>query len=160
MHLGSEEILEALHQTTYCLERPLAGPIPDASTFFAWEPLPWAIFLDGLRRAAPLVQGRRFLDVGCGIGTKLAFMHYLGWQVAGIDRHSPYIETAEKVAPFAQLTTADAFDVQEFDADLVYAYRPCVHEDLQLQLEDHLAAHMDAGAVLWLPCRPDSVRVI
>lgn len=157
----SDEALEALYQATYRLERAWMPPTPDASKFHAYDPLPWAIFLplieQGIEAAPP---SRRFLDVGCGIGTKLLFMHYLGWQVAGIERHPPYAHAARLLVPEAEVTPLDAFDVESFDADIVYAYRPCIADDLQERLEDHIIRRMPPGSVLLLPARPDPVRVI
>lgn len=152
--------MEALYQTTFRLERAWLPPTPDASEFFAYDPLPWAIFLPLVEQASSLTEGRRFLDVGCGIGTKLVTMHYLGWTVAGIERYPPYAHAARILVPEAHIQTIDVFDVDEFDADVVYSYRLGVTETTQALVEEHIAAGMRPGSVLVLPVRPDPVRVI
>ncbi len=121
--------------------------------FFAYDPLPVAIFLPGIRAASAMTAGRRFLDVGCGIGTKLALMAGLGWEVAGIDRHPPYIESALDLCPEAELTVADLRDTETFDADLVYMYRPGVSDETASALEAHVEARVRPGTVLFFPTR-------
>jgi SAM-dependent methyltransferase len=154
----NEQQMEALYQATYALERCLMPPIPDATEFFAYDPLPWAIFLPLIEHAADLTEGRRFLDVGCGIGTKLAYMRYLGWEVAGIERHEPYAQAARVISE-AEVAVADVFEVETFDADVVYSYRLGVTEETQGRVEAHLLGRMRPGAVLVLPTRPPEVRV-
>ena len=159
MEVGESEF-EALYQATKRLENAWMPPVPDATEFFAYDPLPWALFLPLIEQAASLVPGRRFLDVGCGIGTKLLFMHYLGWKVAGIERHPPYAHAARSLVPEAHVQTVDVFDLGEFDADVVYSYRLGVTEALQAEVEAHITARMRPGTVLLLPGRADEARVI
>jgi trans-aconitate methyltransferase len=147
------EVLEALYQLLSRLEARWLPPVPDNSVFHAYDPLPLAIFLEGLAVVEQHATGRRFLDVGCGMGTKLALMHYLGWTVAGIDRHRPYVDVAREFVPEATVTCADAHDLPSFDADVVYAYRPCVSDEHEDSLERHLLARMKRGSLLWLPTR-------
>ncbi len=128
-------------------------PLPDASVFFGYDPLPVALFLDGLLSAETYVAGRRFLDVGCGIGTKLVLMSAYGWNVAGIDRYEPYLEVAAELCPEADLRLADLRDVESFDADLVYMYRPGVSEQHAREFETHVIERLTSGTVLFLPTR-------
>lgn len=145
---------EAVHQTLFRLEQRWLPPYPpEADVFFAYDPLPVADFFPTIEVASSATSGRRFLDVGCGIGTKLALMHVLGWQVAGIDRHLPYLEVAHDLVPEATLTHADLRDVEMFDADLVYMYRPGVTEDTAAALERHVAQRVVPGTLLFLPTR-------
>lgn len=144
---------EAVHQTLHRLEKRWLPPIPDAHVFFAYDPLPIREFFPQIEVATAATTGRRFLDVGCGIGTKLALMHVLGWQVAGIDRHEPYIAVARELVPEATLTQADLRDVDCFDADLVYMYRPGVSEQMASALERHVIERMRPGSLLFLPTR-------
>lgn len=146
--------LEAIHQTLHRLETRWHLPIPDASIWHAYDPLPLALFLDGIRAAIRYAPGNRFLDLGCGIGTKLAFMHGIGYQVTGIDRVSHYIEAARELIQEATLIEADIFDLASFDADIIFMYRPARDDQLEDALERHVVAGMNLGAVLFLPVRP------
>ncbi len=140
---------EALHQTLWRLEQRWLPPTPDATVHHAYEALPPAIFLPPLLTLGP-GDGRTFLDVGCGIGRCLALAACLGWNVSGIDRHQPYLVSASDLVPEALLTHADAFDVQSFDADVVYLYRPMVSADNEADLERHVIERMIPGAILFL----------
>ncbi len=155
---------EAIHSLLHRLETRWHDSF-DSGPYHAWNPLPFWDFLDGVRAAEPYAHGRRFLDVGCGIGTKLALMHELGWDVSGIDRHEPYVEAARELMHERprSVTHGDAFDFEVFDADLVYMYRPMKSEDDTDALEQHVARRLPAGAVLFLPTRdvrPLGLRVI
>lgn len=145
--------LEALHQTLHRLERRWVLPIPNADIWFAYDPLPLALFLPGIRVAAALTSGPRFLDIGCGIGTKLALMHVLGWQTAGIDRCEHYAAAARELVPEAEVRTVNAFDIDCFDADLVYMYRPAVSDELESKLEEHVLERVAPGTVCFFPLR-------
>lgn len=145
--------LEAIHQTLWRLEQRWLPPTPNAHVHHAYEALPVAMFLPGIRRAAEFTDGRRFLDIGCGIGRNLALMSVMGWQVAGIDRHRPYVEAAQELAPEATLVCADAFDVQEFNADVVYMYRPMVADGDETRLEEHVLGRIAPGTVCFFPTR-------
>jgi SAM-dependent methyltransferase len=146
--------LEAIHQTFHRLEqRWNVLPIPDNSVWHAYDPLPTTLFLSGLARAAELTEGRRFLDVGCGIGRNLALAHCLGWQVAGIERHEPYLDAAAELLPEATLVHADALSVEVFDADCVYLYRPARGDELAEILERHVLARLPVGTVCFFPLR-------
>lgn len=149
----TEVELEAIHQTFFRLETRWVGSLPDASVYFGYDALPIAEFLPSIQEAMRLTSGRRFIDIGCGIGTKLALMHCLGWQVAGLDRHLPYIETARELVPEADLIHADLREIDRFDADLVYMYRPGVSEELEAELERHVTERMQPANMLFLPDR-------
>ena len=135
-------------------------PIPDTDVWHAYDPLPPALFLPGLARAAELTEGRRFLDVGCGVGRNMALAYALGWQVAGIERHAPYVSAARELLPEATVYCDDARDVDSFDADLVYLYRPARADDLERRLEEHVLAHLGPGTACFFPLHDPEVWVI
>ena len=145
---------EALYVLLHRLEhRWLPPAIPDASIYHAYDPLPLEIFLRGIRAASEHAEGRRFLDLGCGIGAKLAFMRALGWEVAGVERQADYVEIARELVPEAEITHGQIEDIDSFDADLVYMYRPAISEELELELEVHVIEHLDRGTLLFIPER-------
>jgi SAM-dependent methyltransferase len=144
---------EAIHSTLFRLETRWHSPSVEQSPYHAWDSLPFWLFLDAIRVAAAHAPGRRFLDIGCGIGTKLALMFHLGYEVAGIDRRQDYIGAAHELVPEATLTCVDAFDVERFDADIVYMYRPAKSDELEDALEAHVCSRLRHDTVLVLPTR-------
>ena len=63
------------------------------------EPSPWLV-----RWSHLLAPRSRVLDVACGSGRHLHYMHTLGHQVTGVDLD---ISTAQSVAPYSELIQAD-----------------------------------------------------
>jgi SAM-dependent methyltransferase len=147
---------EALHSTFHRLETRWHQPIGEPSDSHGWDPLPFWMFFDGIRECAALIpEGRRFLDVGCGIGTKLSIMFHLGWTVSGIELRREYVESARELIPEATIVHADAFDVEQFDADVVYMYRPMKSEPDEDRLEAHVRERAASGTVLFFPTRSE-----
>ncbi len=148
---------EALYSLLHLLEtRWQPNEQPDASVYHAYDPLPLEHFLKGVRIASENTEGRRFLDLGCGIGSKLAFMHYLGWKVAGVERYAGYVAQAEALIPEAEVKCCDILDIDVIAADLVYMYRPAKSDEDEEALEEHVAALMPPSSVLFLPVRQPS----
>jgi len=157
----NERELEAVHCVMHRLEqRWNVLPIPNGEVWHPYDPLPPAMFLALLAQAADLTEGRRFLDLGSGIGRNLALAYHLGWEVAGVEQHEPYFDACREMLPEATLTLADICDLDDFDADVVYMYRPAVEEAHEEAVEAHVAGRLAPGTVLLLPVRPDPVRVI
>lgn len=148
--------LEALHSTTFRLEQAWLPVAPPNHTWHAYDPLPWAEFLSGIRTAIAAADARTFLDIGCGIGTKLAYMYALGFAVRGVDHHQPYLDAARKMIHEAELEHADVRELDAIDEAIVYMYRPAVADELEDELEAHVARVLRDGAVLFLPARPDA----
>lgn len=149
----TETELEAVHQTFHRLETRWHLPIPPVNGWHVYDPLPIAMFVEGIRVAISHTKGLRFADLGCGIGTKLAFMHALGFEVFGVDHVHHYIEAARELIPQAHLTEGDIRDYNP-DADIVFMYRPARSDDLEEEMEQTVAARMRPGSVLYLPVRP------
>ncbi len=145
--------LEALLGLFQRLERRWVLPTPDATVWHAYDPLPFWQFLDGTRVAEQMTEGRRFLDLGCGIGSKLALMHALGWSVEGVDHHEPYVEAARELVPEATVEHGDIRDLSSIDTDLVYMYRPARSDELEVELEQHVLSIVPAGTVCFFPFR-------
>ena len=149
-------------------ESLLLPPAPDESTFYAWEPLPMSEFLPGITRAREWLIERNkcwtgeesFLDVGAGIGTKLAVASLLGWTVEGCEHHVPYIELASRLFPHVPITLGEAFDFDRYDEfDVVYSYRLCVDDDKQRELTQWIVQQMRSGSLFFSPCwQPEGLR--
>lgn len=152
MNLTQPE-METIHSAFFRLETRWHDPVIEPLPFHAWDALPFWEFLAGMRAATPHVTGRRFLDIGCGIGTKLSLMYHLGWQVSGIELHAKYCTAARELMPEASIVHANVMDVEEFDADLVYMYRPARSNEDEERIEQHVVGRLESGTVLFLPMR-------
>jgi SAM-dependent methyltransferase len=151
---GAALAWRAVQELTCRLETRWAGPMPDTRVFHGWQPLPAAEFLPVLERAGRETPGRRFCDLGCGIGSKLVLALALGWQVSGVERHRPYLDAARDLVPEAELVEAEIGDLDSFEADLLYMYRPYVQLTDQQQLERYVVDRCHPGTLLFLPGRP------
>ncbi len=144
---------EALYVTMHRLEMRWKWEIPDATVFHAYDPLPLGLFLPPMRVAMEHARGKRFLDLGCGIGTKLAFMQALGWEVSGVDRWLGYVKAAREMMPETEIIHADIRELAELPADVIYMYRPARSDELEAEIETHVVKLMEPGMVLFLPAR-------
>lgn len=90
----------------------------------------------------------RFLEVGCGIGTKCGIAHFYGVQVAGFDLHEGYLTVAREIFPELAFEHANAlqFDYREYD--LIFYHVPLADDDLMVELEDRVLRHMPTSSIL------------
>lgn len=139
------DVLTALDQTMQRLETGWFTPHGNDEGF-DFHSLPLREFLAGM---AACGEPGSFIDVGCGIGTKLAIAHYLGWTVAGVERHADYADAARRLVPEARITTGDALDVDLTEFDVVYSYRLMVDLDQQHELNRAIVAKMRPGALFF-----------
>jgi SAM-dependent methyltransferase len=144
------EWIDAIHLVDRKLEERWTPPADPGHSFFDYSPLPLREFKDGIDTARNNTNGNRYLEVGCGIGTKLALMHHLGWEVTGIDIYQPYLDVARELCPEAKLICADMRDIQFFDADVVFMYRPGFTQEMEWALELWLADNIALGTILFL----------
>lgn len=151
--------LMAVDQTLQRLEEIVAPRFPD-DVFYDLVSLPMPDFVHGMDEIGD-ARGRRFLDVGCGIGTKLAAAFFLGWgDLTGIELRPSYAATARLVCPEASIVVEDAFACTGYGAfDVIYMYRPCIEDADQDRLEEWIIAQLRPGTTLFWPQR-GGVRVI
>lgn len=127
----------------------------DSKKYFAYIPLYARKFLVAL---TPLLEKKKsFLDVGCGMGDKLALVHKIAphVRVGGIEFHKPYVKLARKIAPNAHVYHCNALHYADYHKwDIIYAYRPISHWDTMCALEERIMREMKRGAtfVMFLPC--------
>lgn len=148
----------AVGRTLERLEEVITPPVGHLDeSYYAWSPYPMGLFLEGLHEAMRYLSARdqwtgmrTFLDVGCGIGTKMAVAAYMGWRVKGIELYPEYAQVCRRVCPTAPVAVTNAFEWTDYDADLVYSYRLCGGDDDQERLVAHIVAHMRPGALLFL----------
>ena len=121
----------------------LPYPLPRFAQFLleAVEALPgWACY-----DSAGLYRTPRFLDVGCGPGTKMQLVRSLfGFDCYGIDLVPDYIAECRMTGLSAEV--ADAFDYDQYHAfGLVLVNRPSSSQD---KMEQLVCERMQPGAVL------------
>lgn len=123
--------------------------------FFGYDPLPRAEFQPAIELAAELKPGGSFVDVGCGVGTKLIRAQRVGLRASGLELNPRYAALARRLAPSANIEVGNAFDWTRYgEFDVVYCYRLCVADELQRQLDAHIIPLVRADAVLFWPCNP------
>lgn len=135
----------AVDQTVMRLEAGWFTPHGDDAGFDL-HPLPMGEFLAGM---AVCGEPGRFVDLGCGVGTKLAVAHFLGWQVSGVERHADYAAAARRLVPEADVVVGDAWDVELDGFDVVYSYRLCVALAAQQVLNAAIVARMRPGGLFF-----------
>jgi SAM-dependent methyltransferase len=139
----------SVDQAVNRLERLLA-PRPtytEASEFYGYEPLPLDVFLAGLS-ALGVPGGRSYLEVGCGIGTKLAIASAAGWEATGLELDAETAAVAAKLVPEAIVTVEDARDFTGYGAfDAVFMFKPLMKDVAQAALERLIVAQMAPGSL-------------
>ena len=68
-----------------------------------------------VRRIAPLVRGKRILDLGVGGGRTLSLLTLLSDNYVGVDYSEPMIQSAKEKYPDVNLQVADARDLGQFE---------------------------------------------
>ncbi len=122
--------------------------------FHDYQSTPVDTFMQGLAVCREHAPGGRWLEVGCGIGTKLILAHEMGFRVHGLDNRAQYIAAAKFLCPEATLEVADARYYDRYGAfDVVFCYRPLIKEEATVALERWIVSRMAAGALLYLPYR-------
>lgn len=151
---GENIYLRAVDLLMKQLELALAPNVSTLAGQFGPIPLSSSIFAYGLTRAVDAIgnpTNLSFLDVGCGIGTKLllAELMFPGLKCEGIESHPTIAKVAWTLG--ARVKIADAFEYDEYDRfDIVFAYRPCSDFDMESRLERRVMDCMREGAVLFL----------
>lgn len=101
----------------------------------------------------------KFVDVGCGIGTKVWIAKRHGFDVYGIEVYSPYAEVAMKMLEltneqyavyprFPRIITADALTIDYSSYDVIYFYCPLADDAKQKQLEQQIFSTAKSGTYI------------
>ena len=116
----------------------------------------------GLLRACPMEEQEyrrnpvpiKFVDVGCGIGTKLLLANRLFYdlELYGIEKFPRYVKIAKALFQDAhmmpaEVIQADALTQSYKDYDIIYFYCPMFDMDKQLALEKQIIKTAKKGAL-------------
>lgn len=157
-------VLNEMYRSFHKLANPFTqDPEATEQSFFADIPLAATEFVEyahaayrvclAQRRPLPL----RFLDVGCGGGTKVVMAASFFGRTDGLEYDKGYAQAAQ--ATLAQTGPANSqvfignalsFDTYA-DYDVIYFYRPIANEERRKLLEDRIARSARAGTVLIAP---------
>lgn len=120
----------------------------DLARYLPWMPFSWPDFVALVAEALPETTGDRFLDVGCGIGTKLLLAEEIfGLDVRGVERVPEFVKEARQCGLI--VAEADALGWDGYgEFDIVFFNRPFHDNDVQAQLEQQVWADMKSGAVV------------
>jgi trans-aconitate methyltransferase len=131
------------------LEKTWSGKIPGTDPrYLPFMPFSIPAFIALLAEALPEAPGSRFLDIGCGPGTKMLIAQDLfGLHAVGIDRVPEYVTAARLLGLNA--SEADAADYGNYAGyDILWFYRPIRDPGLQAALEKTVWDQMAPGAVV------------
>jgi methyltransferase family protein len=114
----------------------------------AYQPYPERHFLPLLFAAIRYATGPKFLDVGCGPGTKMRLAEAFGFDAYGIDYAQAHVEAANRGRAEPHAWQADARSWDRYrDFDLLLLNRPMEGPE-QEDLELHVMTGMRPGGVL------------
>lgn len=119
----------------------------EVEVLYGWEPYPAASFANLLTVAMSVNRGT-FLEVGCGIGTKLRIAEVMGLEALGLELFPEYVEEARSIGVQVQQydIREDGFDYSQYG--IVYINHPLRDTQAQDILEYRIQDQMKPGAVL------------
>ena len=122
--------------------------VGDQQMFTGWMPSDVAQYLVLLIEALAEAPGGRFLEIGCGPGTKMMLARELfGLDVTGFDRVPEYVVAAKEQG--LNVAECDAFDFQDYNKfDIVFFNRPFRDREVQCDLEKMVYSKIRRGAVV------------
>ena len=117
---------------------------------YYWAPLPLVDFFAGMAICAEHATGKRFLEIGSGIGTKLFVASAMGWDVRGVEVRANYATVSRNIFPQLPVYKSAAETYVGYDrVDVVYCYRPLKDAEAQARLNRLIADRMRPGALLF-----------
>lgn len=154
MHVPSAEFrdLQEILRTAARLDeewrQKVAQTKEEQPRFLPWMPFPISAFTALLAEAYPELPGDRFLEIGCGPGSKMLIAEEQFFLDAyGFDRVPEYVAAAEQAG--LQVEVADAATWEHYgEFDVIWMNRPFRDPVPEYQLELKVWADMAPGAVL------------
>lgn len=126
-------------------------------------PLPATIFMADSQAAFRVALAQRaghpirFMDVGCGGGTKLLLAAQIFETVHGLEFDPGYVRAARQMAATLDLDDVEIFqaDARAFerysDYDVLYFFQPMADPAGLRELEDHISRRAREGTILMAP---------
>jgi SAM-dependent methyltransferase len=90
----------------------------------------------------------RFLEVGCGLGTKCEIARWYGFEATGIDLDSQYVGLAKRLFSANRFLEANALEFDFGNQELIYYHTPLASQALMAELEQRVLGTMSCGALL------------
>jgi SAM-dependent methyltransferase len=116
----------------------------------AWIPFSCSMFVDLLMAGSRFFKSdrtKRFLDIGCGIGTKVLLADVL-FEAYGFDLRLDYLEVARRFG-CERVFPAEAMEFDWYhDYDFLYFYAPFRDEEMEAKFEKRLSEKMKVGAII------------
>jgi SAM-dependent methyltransferase len=128
-----------------------------------YVPYPLGRFMLGMRAAKMYfipfdherAEPRRFLDVGCGTGTKSMLAAQMNWYADGLDFVPEYVAAARELMNTqveSKVYEADAMKFDRYgDYDVCYMYRPLVSDESMAALVSVVCDQIRDGSILFIP---------
>jgi hypothetical protein len=125
----------------------VAGQKPDP-VYNPWMPFQMADFIAIMAEVVSQSEGNKFLDVGSGIGTKIAVAQELfKLNAVGIEYDREMMKFAHSKNRFTNLGDALLFDRYHW-YDIIWMYRPFRDPLSQAKLEHKVYENMKPGAII------------
>lgn len=123
---------------------------------YKYIPLSNRLFLEQLEIVRELFPGYcSFIDVGCGIGSKVALADILGFNAFGIELNKRYCLYASRLLCGRQgsrtnehIINKNAFDHKYDKYDVIYFYCPFQDSKQEIKLENYLYQSAKSGAII------------
>jgi hypothetical protein len=117
---------------------------------FSFVPFPCGAFIDLLYEAFFVLdqdRTKKFLDVGCGMGTKVVLACSL-FDAYGIECEKEYVDKANLLG-LNRVGHVDAFLFDKYDIfDVIYYYRPIHDYDKYRMFEQKIHKEAKSGAII------------
>ena len=137
------------------LERALAGSPnrlgQEKRGSYRYIPLPLGIFVSQISAVVDYTNPYNYpswIDVGCGIGTKVLLAQHMGFNAHGIDLNRRYVALARRLTrQNHKIILGNALEHDYSGYDVIYFYKPFKNDYLEEQLEAHLIGTAQPGAI-------------
>lgn len=139
------QAVDALLIAAEDLSLPAVAARPD---LHEWSPTPLPDFLEAMVGAEAHATGRRWLEVGSGIGRNLKLAQLLGWKPTGIEIRPEYIDQSRRYAPGVPVVECDALGFDHYgEFDAIFKFQPFKGADLESALDRVIASQIASSAV-------------
>lgn len=108
----------------------------------------------------------KFIDVGCGIGSKVLVALSVGCNAYGVEYDPEYVEKARRLLEVGTYLSSeraekriihdDAMNLDYSEYDIIYFYCPFADHEKERELEQHLVSTARPGALILANNKQDS----